>query len=351
MTHSNELHQSTTEYSDQAAVEAAKSLNGDYEYSAEEYTPRSAELASDPSLDINLEGAHNFWQKMAQKAQEFSVNGKKVAAGVLLTATAVLATGCGSDVEAKPTPSVSETVEPSESETPNVVEEKGPYNSIKGPENEKTGWEQYFYERNDAIENYPEVKSLYEMPIEEFRDQPKEKQWLLVSWLGQYKEDFDAHYKYLYPFSDYDPTKNTSVDSAPKQLYGEVASWLRLAIATRDPKSPDTLPLVNVNEMEKIFTAVSTDSRDPYTLNSIEDAHTNNGGISLDVGLQASMQNFESVTNERNFLSSTVVDGNKVRVEIEDNNGSTFYATFSFVEYVDYLGNPQTAVTRRYTSN
>lgn len=124
MTHSNELHQSTAEYSDQAAVEAADSLmemNGGYPYGEQEYTPDGAEQSTDSTLEyINVEASHkSFFEKAEEWAKGAWEGGKKKAIVIgLAGAIAVTGAGCGADVGAKPVPTASETVNPSETAKP-----------------------------------------------------------------------------------------------------------------------------------------------------------------------------------------------------------------------------------------
>jgi hypothetical protein len=111
--------------------------------------------------------------------------GTKILAGTLIALGAIGLAGCANDAEAKPSPSASETVQPSEQPTTEAPTTSSP----ETPDPSEPAW--FDLARLERPELPAELQKYRDMSVQEFQKLPVSERWIYVSYLTSYRADFE----------------------------------------------------------------------------------------------------------------------------------------------------------------
>jgi hypothetical protein len=280
--------------------------------------------------------------------------------GVATAAVAVLLAGCASSPDApRETPSTTQPTFPTETPDPAENDPAGLYRvglgHIKyemGPRELDTGLQPIWLERTEPLPS-PLVE-MYNEPLEDFIQRPKEEQWKLVSYLSERKADYDLIYAAINRKGDYDPTQSVDLDSSAEQLWGYGQSWDRFALSFIDKKlddnDPNTPPVVDRNEFLKILAAISYDPSNHIGFQRV--IELSNGQRYYDVRLAARSKAYESYTDGYEIVSRGAtykLDGYIGAVDVTIlQNDTELTSKRLFFEYIDHKGNK--AIGYQYTA-
>lgn len=260
-----------------------------------------------------------------------------LAAGIGISAI----TGCGSsaETEAPPeTPVVAQTAEATGEPIaePSDVETDGdmPYAGI--------------FERSPLPES---LQALYDMPIEEFKQQPKTAQLKLLSWLNQRQDDFNQEY------AEYsgDQSAINIVPIAPtntgEQLINKIDSYSRISLSFADRDDPNFPSKLDVNESTKANIASMHNLSNPLNQNQPSFFESGQAGYMVSMMDLSASHVFET-TQEVTITETSAPyepEGEPgitaIDVTYVHESGNVQVNTYRIVHFSDYQDQPATALT------
>lgn len=170
---------------------------------------------------------------------------KLTAAGVAGVLTITLA-GCGEQAKGEgPEPTTSTSAEADPSSTPTPIE------------SEKPDW----YYEEDVMERTPlpeELKKYKEMSVEEFGTLQKSEQWLYVSWLTQYRDQFEEWFAVTsgdWQSKPFDLTPDSTIEQKIEDRNYTYRMGAYTSVEKPEPKQDLTCGDLDQNDMKKIYLA------------------------------------------------------------------------------------------------
>ena len=172
--------------------------------------------------------------------------GRKITAAGVAGILSITLAGCGAQANAEgpePTTSTSVEAEPSEAPTPT--------------ESEKPEW----YNEEDVMERSPlpeELKKYQDMSVDEFGLLPKSEQWLYVSWLTQYRDQFEEWFAVAsgdWQSKPFDLTPDSPIEQKIEDRNYTYRMGAGTTIETPEPKQDLTCGDLDQDDMQKIYIA------------------------------------------------------------------------------------------------
>ncbi len=215
-----------------------------------------------------------------------------------------------------------------------------------GAEQGNDSLDRAYYERTPLPDH---LRALYDMPLEEFKQQPKEEQLKLWSWISQRQDDFDADYALVTGSKwakDIVPVAETNTG---QQLVNRVAAYDRMALTLFDPSDPTKRDL---NEALKVVVATQHSGEDNSLYAGFMNQVTNMPVPSprdetiLTMAAEQTFENRASVITKTSKPYESDDGYTAIDVFFEDTDGDPLVSTYRIVPFIDYTGKPASAVTR-----